>query len=173
MTESNERLVAVRALLLDVDGVLTDGSVELDHAGREVKRFNTQDGFGIRLWMRLGYRVGIITGRGAPALRHRLAELKIGWARLHVGDKAEAVEEFCRDHELEPSEIAAIGDDWPDLPMLKGVGVAIAPANATPAVRERAQLTTERAGGSGAVREAIEHILRAQGRLDEGLALYD
>lgn len=163
----------VTVLALDVDGVLTDGSVLLDHEGREIKRFHIRDGVGIRVWQRLGGTVAIITGRESAALRARMDELGVEHVFEGVADKAEALDQLCERLGVEPSRIACVCDDWPDLPLLRRVGYPMAVFDAAPAVRKAAVFVTRAVGGRGAVREAIEHLLKCQGRYEEALALYD
>lgn len=171
--------LAVAILVLDVDGVLTDGSIMLDDHGRELKRFCAPDGVGIRAWQRLGLRLGVITGRGGTAVRHRLADLGVSDVVQSSRDKAQALDEMLERCGLAPSGAAYLGDDWPDLPALRRVGYPMAVANAADAVKAAARFVTTRAGGSGAVREAIEHLLAnmrdASGAtlLSRALALYD
>lgn len=163
----------VRLLALDVDGVLTDGSISLDDRGRETKRFCAADGVGLRAWQRLGYRAAIITGRGGTALLHRLAELGVGEVVQSSKDKGAAIESLAQRCGLTLPAVAFLGDDWPDLPALRRVGYPMAVANAPAVVQRAAAYVTPRPGGAGAVRDAIEHLLAAHGRLDEALALYD
>lgn len=158
---------------MDVDGVLTDGSIHLDDAGVETKRFNIRDGFGIRLWQALGFGTGIITGRSGLAVQHRARELGIGHVIQGSGDKAAALAGLVAKTGITPDRIAYIGDDWPDLPVLRRVGYPMAVADADPRVLELAAFTATRPGGAGAVREAIEHLIRAKGLMDRALKLYD
>src|SRR5438046_1555132 len=163
----------IRLLALDADGVLTDGSIYLDDEGRETKRFNIRDGFGIRLWQRLGFRAAIITGRSGKALQHRAAELGITHIMQGVEDKAAAFAELLVRLDLSREQAAYMGDDWPDLRVMASVGYAIAPSDADPRVLDAAAHITKRPGGHGAVREAVEHLIRAKGLMDRALGLYD
>ena len=162
----------IRLLVLDVDGCLTDGSIMLDSEGRETKRFNIKDGLGLAAWQKLGYHAAIITGRSSGSLEARAREL--GITRLYQGvrDKAAALTELLDDLGLDPSQAAAMGDDWNDLPMLTRVGLSACPADASHAVRDRVAFVSTKPGGTGAVRELIEHILIGQGRLDEAIGQY-
>lgn len=164
---------AIALLVLDVDGVLTDGAIMLDDCGREVKRFCAADGVGLRTWVRLGYRVAVITGRGGTAVRHRLADLGIAEVVQSSKDKAAALAGVVQRTGLSLDRAAYIGDDWPDLPPMRRVAYPIAVANAAAAVRGVAKFTTTRRGGDGAVREAIEHLLDKMGRMSDALRLYD
>lgn len=163
----------VTVLALDVDGVLTDGSVLLDHEGREIKLFHIRDGVGIRVWQRLGGTVAIITGRESAALRARMDELGVEHVFEGVEDKSQALDQLCDRLGVELDRIGCVCDDWPDLPLLRRVGYPMAVFDAAPAVRKAAVFVTRTVGGRGAVREAIEHLLKCQGRYEQALALYD
>jgi len=167
------RAKPIRLLALDVDGVLTDGSIMLDDLGVETKRFNVRDGQGIAAWIKLGLDIAVITRRSGQAVQHRCREL--GIARIVQGshDKSAALDRLLTDTNLKPEQIAYIGDDWPDLPVLRRIGLPITVADADPRVASACLLRTTRPGGAGAVREAIEHILTAQGSLDRAIAMYD
>lgn len=162
----DDRVRAVEMIILDVDGVLTDGSIVYGDDGREWKRFHVRDGAGLRLWQRAGLRVGLISGRSSPAVTARAAELGIEPILQGRSDKRAALREFLGRTGVEPWQCAAIGDDLPDLPILMNVGVSVAVADACPAVRDRVDRVTERHGGHGAVREMIEWLLTVQGRWD-------
>lgn len=156
----------VRLLILDVDGVLTDGGLWIDAAGSEFKRFDVRDGLGIRLWLASGALVAAISGRGGASTRLRLGELGVERVLGGVKDKVAAVESLLAEHGLDWSAVAMIGDDLPDLPVLLRCGLPIAVADACDEVLAAAVCVTSRRGGGGAVREAIERILHAQGRWD-------
>lgn len=160
-------------LALDVDGVLTDGSIRIDDRGVETKRFDVRDGLAITTWIRLGLDVAIITRRSGEALRHRARELGIRHIVQGSLNKAEALASLALDRGIDESQIAYIGDDWPDMPALRRAGYPIAVADAAPEVRALAAYITTRRGGHGAVREAVEHLLRGLGRMDEALAAHD
>lgn len=162
----------VRLLCLDVDGVLTDGSIMIDDHGRETKRFHVRDGAGLRIWTRLGYDVAIITGRRGMAVTHRASELGIEYVFQGVKDKAAAMGELINALDLEPSEAAFLGDDLPDLAALKIAGYPMAVADAAPEVRSIAEFVTTQVGGHGAVREAVEHLVKARDQWPEALDLY-
>ncbi|MGE3109089.1 MAG: KdsC family phosphatase [Phycisphaerales bacterium] len=162
----------VELLVLDVDGVLTDGSIYLNDDGRETKRFNVRDGFGLRLWMRLGWRVAIITGRSGQSLRHRARELGIDLIVQGSTDKAEAIRELSRRTSIDPRRMAFVGDDWPDLPALHAVGFPVAVADADPAVLTCAAFVTQRPGGHGAVREVVEHLILRKGLMPKAREMY-
>ncbi len=151
---------------------MTDGSINLDDHGVETKRFNVRDGTGLRVWARLGYQVAIITGRGGAALRHRARELGISDVVQEASDKAAAFEKLLRTLSIPAAQAAILADDLPDLPVMRRAGYPMAVADAAPEIIEAAAYVTSRPGGSGAVREAIEHLLRARQRWDEAAGLF-
>ena len=163
----------VRLLLLDVDGVLTDGTITYGTDGIETKSFHTQDGLGLRLLQESGVAAGIITARASEAVLRRAAELGFEHVVQGAADKLSAFEAILRETGLRPPQAAYMGDDWMDVPLLNRVGLAVAPANAVAEVRLRVHYTTERPGGCGAVREVCDLILEAQGNLDRMFARFD
>lgn len=156
----------IRLLLLDVDGVLTDGSVLIDDLGRETKRFHARDGVGIRAAQRCGLMVGVLSGRMSRATVLRAGELGFDIVEQGASDKRVALERVCARMDVILGEIAYMGDDLPDLPVLASVGYPMTVADAPAEVREVAEWTSEARGGRGAVREAIEHLLRGTDRWD-------
>ncbi len=162
----------IKLLLLDVDGVLTDGNLIYSHEGRESKSFNTQDGFGLRILQDAGVEVGIITARSSEALERRARDLKISHLYQGSADKHAAYKKIVKITGLKPFQIAYMGDDWLDLALLKRVGLSAAPANAVPEVREMVHYTTTQAGGHGAVRELCDLILEAMGKHTEIFQYY-
>lgn len=154
----------VRLLAMDVDGVLTDGRIVLDHQGHELKSFHVHDGQGIALAHRAGLHIAWISGRESAAVQRRADELKIPWVYQRVADKVQVLQKLLHQTSVPMAAAAYIGDDLGDLPVLRRVGLPIAVANALPAVRACAIWITQRAGGQGAVREVIDVVLRAQGR---------
>ena len=158
----------IELLILDVDGVLTDGGIRIDDHGVETKRFSCLDGLGLRIWQALGYQVAIITGRHGMAVHHRAKEL--GITNLIQGrmDKKAALVEL-----LKQMKVAMIGDDLPDLPVMMLVGYPIAVGSAVKEVQQAAAFVTVRGGGHGAVREAVEHLLKAKDRWDEAVAIFE
>ena len=162
-TRSKDAAARIRLLVLDVDGVMTDGSVLLDADGRELKRFDVTDGAGIKYFMRSGRQVAILSGRSSPAVTARAVELGVTLIRQNAKDKLPAYRAILAAAGVSESQTAVMGDDLPDLPLMRRCGLAIAPANAAAEVIEAADVVTARRGGGGAVREAVEHILRAAG----------
>jgi 3-deoxy-D-manno-octulosonate 8-phosphate phosphatase (KDO 8-P phosphatase) len=164
---------SIRLLVLDVDGVLTDGGIQIADDGRETKRYHVHDGCGLRIWQRLGGDVAVLTGRSGMGLRHRLNELGIESLVNGSKDKGADFARLLQAKGLRADEVAMLGDDLPDLPVLRRCGYPMAVANASPEVKAVARFTTTRRGGDGAVREAIEHLLATAGRWDEAVRLYD
>lgn len=164
----------IRVVFFDVDGVLTDGGLYFSEHGEALKRFHTLDGHGIKLLQRAGITPAVITGRDSKALRLRLSALGVEHAHFGTEDKRPAAEITLRALGLEWSQAAAMGDDWPDLPVLTRCAFACAPANAQADVLARAHYVTTLAGGQGAVRELCDLLLVASGRyaelLEESLA---
>lgn len=152
----------IKLLLLDVDGVLTDGTLYYLGNAEESKAFNTQDGFGLRLLREAGIGVGVITARKSDVVARRATELKMDYIYQGVGNKNVAFKEIVKVTGLKPYQIAYMGDDWLDLVLLQQVGLAISPANGAAEVREAVHFITERTGGAGAVRDACNLILEAQ-----------
>jgi 3-deoxy-D-manno-octulosonate 8-phosphate phosphatase (KDO 8-P phosphatase) len=162
----------VKLLALDVDGTLTDGGVLYDDGGIESKRFHIQDGLGIVLSGFVGLKIAWITGRVSPIVERRARELGVALLRQGVQDKAVALQEVAVRAGVLPAEVAYMGDDLNDIPALKTAAIRIAPANAVDEVKQLAHLVTHRSGGGGAVREAIESILRARGDYDIAVGAY-
>jgi len=163
MGANDDAIVRVRLLLLDVDGVLTDGSIFLDERGREWKRFHVQDGSGIKYWHRAGKLSALLSGRRSEAVSRRATELGIPHVIQGALDKLPPYESLRDQLALRDEEVCFVGDDLPDLPVLRRVGLPVAVADARVEVRAAAAFVTERPGGAGAVREVIERILEAQG----------
>ena len=162
----------VRGLVFDVDGVLTDGTVEISSAGHESKRFSIQDGTALLWCHMLGYELALVSGRKSGATTIRAEELGIREVYQGVRDKAAQVAEWAGSKGLDLREVLYMGDDHIDLPVFETVGLSVAPANADPHVRAQATHVTTTRGGEGAVREAIEWLLSGAGRLEEALAAY-
>ena len=164
--ELGQRARRLTWLLLDVDGVLTDGRLTYAADGSVQKSFHTKDGFGIRLARRAGLKVGTLSLRSDPALAHRARELELDAVFAGRSDKGAVFEDFLAQHGVGAHEVAYAGDDWPDLPVFTRAGLAAAPADAAPEVRERAHLVLAAAAGHGAVRELVELLLKARGDWD-------
>jgi 3-deoxy-D-manno-octulosonate 8-phosphate phosphatase (KDO 8-P phosphatase) len=158
------KLRNIRMVVLDVDGVMTDGRVLLLPDGQEVKFFSIHDGFGIVCAMKAGIRIGIISGRSSPSLKIRCDELNIKDVYMEKMDKLPVLEQIIKEHNLTYDQIAFIGDDVPDLPVLEKVGLSAAPSNAHEWVKSRVDLVLTKTGGDGAVREFLDLLLQAQGK---------
>jgi 3-deoxy-D-manno-octulosonate 8-phosphate phosphatase (KDO 8-P phosphatase) len=163
---------AIELLVLDVDGVLTDGRIVLTPSGEEIKAFHAADGAGVKYWQRVGRKVAIISGRGSPAVEVRAAELGIEFVRLNAKRKLPAFNEALAAFGVTAAETAVVGDDLTDLPLLDRCGFAACPPDAAVEVRRAADLVTTRPGGGGCVREVVEHLLRGAGLWDRVLARY-
>ena len=163
------KLKAIRMLLMDVDGVLTDGGIILGSDGQEFKRFDVQDGMGITLARAGGIRVGVITGRESEAVRRRSQELHLDILIQNAKDKLETFEEIQNSYDVADEAVCYVGDDVLDIPLMHRVGFAVAVANATDEVKKVSDYVTEAAGGRGAIREIVELILKSQKRWKESL----
>jgi 3-deoxy-D-manno-octulosonate 8-phosphate phosphatase (KDO 8-P phosphatase) len=157
------RAQSVRVVFFDVDGVLTDGGLLFTEAGETIKRFNVLDGQGFKMLQRAGIEVAVITGRDSKPLRTRLAALGVQRAVFGTEDKLPAAQKILQDLHLDWHQAAAMGDDWPDLPLLARAALACAPSNAHAEVQAVAHHITQRAGGHGAARELCDIVLTAQG----------
>jgi 3-deoxy-D-manno-octulosonate 8-phosphate phosphatase (KDO 8-P phosphatase) len=158
-----ERAGKIKLLVLDVDGVLTDGKVWIGADGKEsLKAFDIQDGLGIKLLEQCGIPTAIITGRNSKMVLARCEELGIKHVHMGVENKAIALGEVLKSLSLTAADCAVMGDDWPDLQMMKNAGLRICPAQGHEAVKEAAHLVTTRSGGNSAVREVCDLILQAQ-----------
>ena len=164
-----KRAAAVRLVVLDVDGVLTDGGLYLDDDNRQSKRFFVRDGLGIRLLIDAGIAVGLITGRRSKVVEHRAAELNLSFFHQGVDDKGPQLDAELKARGLEAAACAYMGDDLIDLGVLSRVGLATAPADAVQEVRDRVHWVAPHGGGHGAVRALAEGILSAQGRWAESV----
>ncbi|HSW62815.1 MAG TPA: 3-deoxy-manno-octulosonate-8-phosphatase KdsC [Dissulfurispiraceae bacterium] len=162
-----ERAKHVRLLILDVDGVMTDGSIILDNNGNELKSFHVRDGHGIKMLQKVGIEIAIITGRTAEVVARRAAELGIQYVYQGALKKAVAYEELRLRTGVPANEIACIGDDIVDIPILRRVALPVAVADATEETKAAAVYVTHAQGGRGAVREVCEIILKANGRWEE------
>jgi 3-deoxy-D-manno-octulosonate 8-phosphate phosphatase (KDO 8-P phosphatase) len=165
-----ERCRALKLILTDVDGVMTDGTVLLLPDGGEAKAFHIRDGLALVLAGRAGLRTGLVSGRASAVVERRAAELGMAVVRQGVRDKAAVLREILAEQELASHEVAYMGDDVNDLAVLREVGLSAAPADAPLEVRLEAFMVTEARGGQGCLREFVEAILRARGDWDRAVA---
>ena len=159
-----QRCAAIEVLVLDVDGVLTDGSIIYSDNGVEWKVFHVRDGSGLKLWHKAGKRSAVISGRSSRVVDVRAEELGISLVLQGVIDKAPAYQRVLRESNVRPEQVCFVGDDIPDLSILSNCGLAVAVADACSEARAAAQYVTRARGGRGAVRETVELILRSQDR---------
>ena len=172
MKDIAEKAKSIKLLLLDVDGVMTDGRLYFSENGIESKAFNVLDGHGIKMLQATGVEVGIITGRQSEMVKRRAGNLGIAILLQGREDKLTAVNEIISAKGLSLKEVAYIGDDLPDLSAIRQVGLGISVPNGYKLVQEQAQLITEARGGEGAVREICDMIMEAQGTLTKALDAY-
>jgi len=165
-------LTNIQLLVLDVDGVLTDGSVIINGDGSESKFFNVLDGHGIRMWQTAGLKVAFLSGRTSEPTKYRAEQLRIDYCIQDCLDKLPALKKLLEQLGLSARQVAYIGDDLLDLPPIRYVGFGAAVANAVDEVKDTADYITTRRGGNGAVREVIEHILKNTGRWQELMKKY-
>ena len=163
------RIQRIRLLCLDVDGVLTDGSLYFTESGRELKAFSSQDGHALKMLQSTGVATAIITGRTTRLVTRRARELAIDHLFQGARDKREAFAGLLDRTGLEAQQVAHVGDDIPDLAILRRAGLALAPANLNPTIRRWVDLVAEAPGGAGAVRELCELIMRVQGTWERAL----
>ncbi|WDP88663.1 MAG: HAD-IIIA family hydrolase [Desulfobacter sp.] len=169
-TKLKNSLQKIRLLLLDVDGVLTDGAITYTDKGEQIKSFNSKDGLGLRLLMDAGVGVGIVTGRTSGALLHRCNNLGIDLIFDGIKDKAAAFNSIVKKTGLKPDEMAFVGDDLMDLPAMTRAGLSFTVADAPEEVKKAADMTSDYPGGKGAVRQICETILKARGDWDNIVA---
>jgi 3-deoxy-D-manno-octulosonate 8-phosphate phosphatase (KDO 8-P phosphatase) len=163
MSHLAQRAARIQLLLLDVDGVLTDGSVVYADDGTELKRFHVRDGSGLKFWHAAGKRSAIVSGRSSRAVERRAAELGIAPVLQGRPEKLPAFEAVLAATGLRPEQVCAVGDDLPDLPVMRRAGLAVAVADACPEVQAAAHHVTAAPGGRGAVRDAVEWLLKLRG----------
>ena len=171
-SEVQQRAARVKLLLMDCDGVLTDGRIWIFENGEEQKGFHTRDGLGIDLWHRAGLKSGIISGRVSSAVERRAQDLGMAFVRQGCEDKLQAFAETLALAGVRNDEVAFVGDDLNDLPLMLRSGLGIAVADAAHETREHAHYVTTAHGGRGAVREVVELILKSQGRWDDLVKQY-
>lgn len=167
-----EKAARIRLIALDVDGIMSDGKLYFSAQGDELKAFNILDGLGLKQLMSAGITVAVITGRQSPLTEKRMRDLGIPHLMQGREDKRVALQELVSTMNLPPEAIAYMGDDLPDLPAIRFAGLGITVPNGYWLVREHADYCTQAAGGSGAVREACDLLLTAQGKLDNALSTY-
>ena len=168
-----KKIKPIRLLILDVDGVLTDGRIIMDDAGNETKNFDVRDGHGLKLLMRYGIDVVFLTGRTSRVVEHRARDL--GIAEVHQGilNKAEALAGILRKRQLAPEQVAIMGDDVVDVPLLRRAGFSLTTADAPEYVQEAVDYVTKKSGGRGAVREVCDAILRVQDKWSDVAKKYE
>ena len=162
----------IKLLALDVDGVLTDGTLIINADGSESKFFNSLDGHGIRMWQRAGLKVAIISGRASVPTERRAEQLQIEYVFQDCHDKLPVAEQLLDKLGLSPENMAFVGDDLTDMPVIRYAGFGVAVANAVDEVKQCADYVTTRPGGSGAVREVIEYVLKNSGRWQDLMKRY-
>jgi 3-deoxy-D-manno-octulosonate 8-phosphate phosphatase (KDO 8-P phosphatase) len=171
-SDAKKRARKITTVVFDVDGVLTDGGIILESSGQEIKRFNVQDGTGIKYLLRSGLHAAFISGRESNAVKARAKDLGVAYLYQGCKDKIKAYEDLKRVLSVSDSEIACLGDDLPDIPLMLRSGLAVAVANARPEVKRLAHLVTKAPGGAGAAREFAEWLLKATGRWDAIMSRY-
>lgn len=172
MNELLEKAKKIQCMICDIDGVLTDGLIYIDNHANEQKAFNIQDGLGLKLLMAAGIEVAVITGSQNAVIDHRMKQLDIRHYFKGQINKQAAFLQLKKELTLENEAFAYVGDDLPDLPIMRQVGLSVAVSNAVRQVKEHADWSTELHGGRGAVREACDLILTAQGKLDQALETF-
>ena len=169
----HKKIEAVRLFILDVDGVLTDGRIIMDDNGREIKQFDVRDGHGLKLLMRYGIGVVLLTGRKSAVVEHRARDLGIEEVHQGIWNKVEVSESILQNRDLRYDQVAFVGDDIVDIPLLRRVGFSVAVADAADEVKRIVDFVTQKKGGRGAVREICEIILLAQDKWADVAARYE
>lgn len=172
MKSIRDKAKKIKLLILDVDGVLTDGKIVLDETGKQLKFFDVQDGLGVVLLKRAGINTIIISARHSRTVTFRAKDMKIFKAYQNCEDKLKTYLKVLKQMKLKSSQVCFVGDELIDIPVLKRVGLSVAVANAAPEVKKVSHYVTKRQGGSGAVREVIEIILKSQSKWDKVIAKY-
>lgn len=167
--EIKERARKIKLIVTDVDGVMTAGMIVYDSNGLEIKHFSAHDGLGIKMAKVVGIKSGIISARESGTIRKRAAEVEIDYLYLGRFKKLAAFKELLRESRMHPEQCCYVGDDLPDVPVLKQAGLAVAVANASDLTKNFAHYVTQRSGGEGAVREVVELILNSQGKLETAI----
>ncbi len=161
-SQTQEKAKKIKLLICDIDGVFSDGSIYLGNEGEELKAFNTKDGYGIKALMQRGVEVAVITGRQSAIVEKRMTSLGVKYIYQGMETKAVGLAELTKDLGLTLQEIAFIGDDYPDIPAMQQVGLAVAVADAHPFVKQIAHYVTSTRGGKGAVRELTDLLIASQ-----------
>jgi len=172
MTKRSKDLSQIQLLVLDVDGVLTDGALIINDDGSESKCFNSLDGHGIRMWKRAGLKVAFLSGRNSNPTKHRARQLEVDYCLQDCHDKLSALNSLAAQSGIVPKAMAYVGDDLPDLPVMKAVQFSAAVANAVELVKQTADYVTAKAGGCGAIREVIEYLLKKTGKWSQAVEKY-
>ena len=167
-----DRIKKVKALVLDVDGVLTDGKIIFESKGKDTKNFDVQDGFAIVLFKRAGFKTPIITARSSRVVTRRAKDLHIDKVYQNAFPKIKSFQKMLGDLKLKDEDVCFIGDDLPDLQVLRRAGFAVAVANAAQEIKKNVHYVTQKKGGEGAIREVVELILKGQGKWPEIVAKY-
>jgi len=167
-----DKITKIKVLAMDVDGVLTNGKINIDSNGKEIKVFDVKDGFSLSVFQKVGYQTAIITARGSEAVTARAKDLKISKVYQNAYPKDNAYQELLQELNLRDENVCFVGDDWPDMVVLKKVGFSVAVNDAVAEVRDVVDYTTEKKGGEGAVREVVELILKTQGQWKQTLESY-
>lgn len=168
-----EKLKKIKMLILDVDGVMTDGRIIMDDEGHQLKNFDVRDGHGLKIIQRYGIKIAILTGRKSEVVNHRAIDLEINDVYQGALNKKEVFKEILLKHNLAASTVAFMGDDIIDIPVLRQVGFSVAVADAVDVVKKNVDYVTKKKGGHGAVREICEMILQAQGKWPEIAEKYE
>ncbi|MDD5618085.1 MAG: HAD-IIIA family hydrolase [Candidatus Omnitrophica bacterium] len=168
-----ERAQKIKLLILDVDGVLTDGRIIYDSKGRDLKLFDVHDGLGVYLLKRMGIRTILITAKGSKAIKPRAKDMQVDKVYANISPKTKIYPKILKDYGITDEEVCFVGDDLVDIGILKKVGLPIAVSNACQEVKELSVYTTQNRGGRGAVREVVELILKSQNKWQEALRLYE
>ncbi len=164
VTEKDAQFAApIRFVLSDVDGVMTDGRITIDNAGVETKSFYVRDGIAIKMWQRQGLGFGVLTARSSQIVKLRSAELGISVVRQGIAQKLPAAVEICKQAGITLQELCYIGDDLPDVPVIRNAGLGVTVADGAAEAREAADWVTQAKGGAGAIRELIERLMKAKG----------
>jgi 3-deoxy-D-manno-octulosonate 8-phosphate phosphatase (KDO 8-P phosphatase) len=168
-----EKAKKIRLLMLDVDGVLTDGRIIYDSRGRDMKFFDVHDGLGVYLLYQCGIKTILITAKGSRTIKPRARDMRVAEVFQDIKPKSSALAGICNKYKVKAEEICFMGDDLVDLCLMDRVGLSVAVFNACPEIKQSASYITVRSGGRGAVREIAELILKAQGRWEEVIKSYD